>query len=108
MPVYRLFRPRLVDYLIDWRPGVTINDKLAELAPYWIRAAHAENGHRPYDPYWEVEISEADHHLFRQTKWKSLEVQSDVLFTRIMAALENHTSMDQILADLRGGRRIRI
>ena len=113
MPVYRLFRPRLVDYLLDWRPGSTFQDKLAELAPFWIRAAHAENGHKPYKPMYDVEVSEADLEAFRGTHWKSLELHSDILFSRIEAALYNHTpqnrplAMDQILKDLRGGGRIR-
>ncbi len=108
MPIFRMFRPRLVDYLIEWNPGRMIQEKLAELAPYWIRAAHSENGHKPYKPMYEVEVSESDLALFHDTHWKSLEIHSNILFSRVMAALENHTPMDQVLADLRGGRRIRI
>ena len=108
MPIFRLFRPRIVAGLMNWRPELGFPGKLAQLAPYWIRAAHSENGHKPYKPMYDVEVNESDLALFHDTYWKSLEIHSDILFTRILVALENKVSMDQILADLDANRPIRL
>ena len=108
MPIFRLFRPRIVAGLMNWRPELGFPGKLAQLVPHWIRAAHAENGHQPYKPMYEVDVSESDLELFRDTYWKSLEIHSDLLFSRILVALENQISMDQVLADLRANRPIRV
>jgi hypothetical protein len=96
MPVHRTLRPELKQFQVAYS-----KDLLSQVAPFWIRRAHRDNGHKPFKPLYWVDVSKEDAALFHDSHWSAMEQQATMILAQVFLALKNGIPLGNIEPGLR-------